>query len=114
MATGTRNTMTLVDPTTRPMVADFNGAPRLDDLKNKRVGVIDDSKVNAKEFLHEVLGLLDERYGVANVDYHAKPSASTRARVTLHAPHHRSRGQKYQGCLSTDTRLCRQFSMQSF
>ena len=76
MATGTRNTMNLVDPTTRPMVAEFNGAPRLDDLRNKRVGVIDDSKVNAREFLHEVLGLLDERYGVANVSYHAKPSAS--------------------------------------
>ena len=83
MATGTRNTMTLVDPTTRPMVAEFNGAPRLDDLKNKRVGVIDDSKVNAKEFLHEVLGLLDERYGISNVNYHAKPSASKPAEPNL-------------------------------
>ncbi len=83
MATGTRNTMTLVDPTTRPIAAEFNGAPRLDDLKNKRVGVIDDSKVNAKEVLHEVLGLLDERYGVANVNYHAKPSASKPAEPDL-------------------------------
>ena len=68
--------MTLVDPTTEPVVPEFAGAPRLADLKNKRVGVIDDSKVNAKEWLKELTDILDARYGIASLKYHAKPSAS--------------------------------------
>ena len=76
MATSTKRKMTLVDPTTEPVVPEFAGAPRLADLKNKRVGVIDDSKVNAKEWLKELTDLLDERFGIANLKYHAKPSAS--------------------------------------
>ena len=66
----------LVDPTTLPMVPEFEGAPRLTDLTDKRVGVIDDSKVNAKEYLEQLTDLLDERFGVASIKYHAKPSAS--------------------------------------
>lgn len=76
MATQTKQRMMLVDPTTQPDIAEFAGAPRLDDLSNKRVGIIDDSKVNAKEYLEEVIELLKERFGVASVNYHAKPSAS--------------------------------------
>jgi len=76
MATSTRRRMTLVDPTTEPVVPEFAGAPRLVDLKNKRIGVIDDSKVNAKEWLKELTGILDARYGIASIKYHAKPSAS--------------------------------------
>ena len=66
----------LIDPTTLPIVPEFQGAPRLDDLANKRVGVIDDSKVNAKEYLEQLTDLLNERFGVASLKYHAKPSAS--------------------------------------
>ena len=66
----------LVDPTTLPMVPEFEGAPRLTDLTDKRVGVIDDSKVNAKEYLEQLTALLNERFGVASIKYHAKPSAS--------------------------------------
>ena len=76
MATSTRRRMTLVDPTTEAIVPEFAGAPRLSDLKNKRVGVIDDSKVNAKEYLKELTDLIDERFGIASLKYHAKPSAS--------------------------------------
>ena len=76
MATQIKQRMLLVDPTTLPDIAEFAGAPRLDDLSNKRVGIIDDSKVNAKEYLEEVIDLLNERFGVASVKYHAKPSAS--------------------------------------
>ena len=64
------------DPTTLPIVPEFQGAPRLQDLTNKRVGVIDDSKVNAKEYLTQLTDLLDERFGIASIKYHAKPSAS--------------------------------------
>ena len=76
MVVETRQRYTLIDPTTLPTVPEFQGAPRLDDLSNKRVGVIDDSKVNAKEYLEQLTDLLNERFGVASIKYHAKPSAS--------------------------------------
>jgi hypothetical protein len=66
----------LVDPTTQPKALKFTGAPRLHDLLDKRVGVIDDSKENAKELLEEIVALLRQRFGVAAVKYHRKPSAS--------------------------------------
>ena len=76
MTVQTREQLLLVDPTTEPLIADFTGAPRLRDLSNKRVGLIDDSKPNAKEFLEEVTSLLRARFGVSSVRYHRKPSAS--------------------------------------
>ena len=76
MALETRTQHMLVDPTTQPIVASFTGAPRLKDLKGKRVGLIDDSKPNGKELLEELADLLKARYGVADVMYHRKPSAS--------------------------------------
>ena len=60
MVVETRQRYVLVDPTTLPMVPEFQGAPRLADLNNKRVGVIDDSKVNAKEYLEQLTDLLDQ------------------------------------------------------
>ena len=76
MATATRGRLLLVDPTTEPSPTHFDGAPRLRDLSDKRVGLIDDSKPNAKELLEEVTSILGERFGVATVKYHRKPSAS--------------------------------------
>lgn len=76
MVVETRQRYVLVDPTTLPMVPEFEGAPRLDDLHDKHVGVIDDSKVNAKEYLEQLTDLLNERFGIASIKYHAKPSAS--------------------------------------
>ena len=76
MALDTRSQHLLVDPTTEPIVPTFEFAPRLQDLTNKRVGMIDDSKENAKELLEEIASLLQERFGVECVNYHAKPSAS--------------------------------------
>ncbi len=74
MAIDTRKRLLLVDPTTQPDVAEYAVAPRLRDLSGKRLGLIDDSKVNAKELLHEVADVLNERYGVAGVKYHRKPA----------------------------------------
>ena len=76
MALETRKRYMLVDPTTQPIVTSFTGAPRLKDLRNKRVGLVDDSKPNGKELLEELTDLLKEKYGVADVMYHRKPSAS--------------------------------------
>ena len=76
MAITTKQQHTLVDPTTQPLGPDFTYAPRLTDLANKRIGLIDDSKENAKELLEEIEIVLRQRFGVAQVEYHRKPSAS--------------------------------------
>ena len=76
MALATRQQYVLVDPTTQPLATMFHGAPRLQDLTNKRVGFIDDSKENAQELLEEIAAVLRQRFGIANVVYHRKPSAS--------------------------------------
>ena len=66
----------LVDPTTSPVVPSFVAAPRLSDLKNKRIGLIDDCKENAKELLDIITDVIKEKFGVESVCYHRKPSAS--------------------------------------
>ena len=76
MATATQIQHTLVDPTTQPIVPEFMRAPRLDSLKDKRLGLIDDAKDGARELLEEIADVLQERHGVTKVVYHRKPSAS--------------------------------------
>ena len=76
MVTATRLRHTLVDPTTKPIIPAFVPAQRLDSLENKRLGLIDDAKDGARELLEEIADMLNEKYGVSNVVYHRKPSAS--------------------------------------
>jgi hypothetical protein len=76
MARVTRQQHVLVDPTTQPQRARFTGAPRLRDLTQKRLGLLDDSKENAQELLEELMTVLHQRFGVAEVVSHRKPSAS--------------------------------------
>ncbi len=66
----------LVDPTTQPLVPAFTAAPRVPDLRHKRLGILDNSKEKARELLAEMTSLLQERYEVAQVHYYRKPSAS--------------------------------------
>lgn len=65
----------LVDPTTSAIVPEFKLSNRLTDLDNKKVGLIDDAKENAKELLEEFASLLNERYEVSCQIYHQKPAA---------------------------------------
>jgi hypothetical protein len=65
----------VVDPTTSAIVPGFSLSKRLHDLENKRVGLIDDAKENARELLEEFSLLLNEKYGVTCQEYHQKPSA---------------------------------------
>ena len=83
MALVTRKQYLLVDPTTQPLLPTFTLAPRLRDLANKRVGLIDDSKENAKELLEEIVAVFRARLGVATVQYHRKPSASKPAEPAI-------------------------------
>jgi hypothetical protein len=71
-----KNQYVLVNPTTQPIVAPFNGAPRLPSLAGTRLGVIDDSKRNADVLLEELVELLRTRYEISEVKWHRKPSAS--------------------------------------
>ena len=48
----------------------------MESLENKRLGLIDDAKDGARELLEEIADVLNEKYGVSNVVYHRKPSAS--------------------------------------
>jgi len=57
------------------MIPDFKLSNRLQDLNNKKVGLIDDAKENAKELLEEFASVLNEQYGVSCQQYHQKPAA---------------------------------------
>ncbi len=70
------NEHVLVNPVTQPVIAPFNGAPRLASLAGTRVGLIDDSKRNADVLLEELAELLRTKYEIADVKWHRKPSAS--------------------------------------
>jgi hypothetical protein len=71
-----QNEYVLVNPTTEPMVAPFNGAPRLPALAGTRLGIIDDSKRNADVLLEELAEILRTRYEISDVKWRRKPSAS--------------------------------------
>ena len=70
------NEHVLVNPVTQPVIAPFNGAPRLASLAGTRLGLIDDSKRNADVLLEELSELLRTRYEIASVKWLRKPSAS--------------------------------------
>ena len=72
----TTNEHVLVNPVTQPVIAPFNGAPRLASLAGTRVGLIDDSKRNADVLLEELAEILRTRYEISGVQWHRKPSAS--------------------------------------
>ena len=72
----TTNEHVLVNPVTQPVIAPFNGAPRLASLAGTHVGLIDDSKRNADVLLEELADILRTRYEIAGVKWHRKPSAS--------------------------------------
>ena len=77
MAIDVERSFRLVDPITEPIRSSgFQYMPRLRDLRGKRVGIIDDSKRNARELLEAIYEELDSQYGFASLDYHRKPSAS--------------------------------------
>ncbi len=83
MTLATRRQYVLVNPVSRPQSTTFQGAPRLRELGHKRLGIIDDSKENAQELLEELTDLLRQRFGLAQVVYHRKPSASKPAAMEV-------------------------------
>ena len=72
----------LVNPVTQPIVAPFDGAPRLASLAGTRLGIIDDSKRNADVLLEELAEILRTRYEITEFTWHHTPSASRPAGPT--------------------------------
>ncbi len=72
----------LVNPVTQPIVAPFDGAPRLASLAGTRLGIIDDSKRNDVVLLEELSEILRTRYEITEFKWHRKPSASRPADPT--------------------------------
>ena len=72
----------LVNPVTQPIVAPFDGAPRLASLAGTRLGIIDDSKLNADVLLEDLSEVLLTRYEITEIKWHPKPSASRPADPT--------------------------------
>lgn len=69
----------VVDPAAEDDVQKSPLAPRLETLRGARVGLIDNAKHMAEQFLRETEVLLKTRYGVAEVTYFRKrnPSVAT-------------------------------------
>jgi hypothetical protein len=67
--------MKLYDPTAAPRTINAQLAPRLDTLKGKRAGILDNSKANAGTLMLAVTKILQERYGVTEVIKREKPVA---------------------------------------
>jgi hypothetical protein len=67
--------MKLYDPTAEPRAIKAQLAPRLETLKGKRAGILDNSKANAGTLMLAVTRILQERYGVTEVIKREKPVA---------------------------------------
>ncbi len=66
----------VLDPTFGEAVAASNTTVSLKSLAGRTVGLLDNSKLNVKEFLNSVEELLRSRHGVTNVVRLKKPDAS--------------------------------------
>ena len=76
MSTENIQKLVLVNPVNEAQTAESTYAPRLSELRGKRVGLLDNSKHNANKLLDAMAAILDAQYGFANLVRHRKPSAS--------------------------------------
>lgn len=74
---------TLVNPLDERAEAGASPAPRLDRLEGKTLALLDISKPGGSHFLDRMAELLTERYGVARVIRHTKPTYTKPAPSTL-------------------------------
>jgi hypothetical protein len=61
----------------------MSAAPRVSTLTGLRLGVLDNTKWNANRLLRKTAGLLEERHGLAEVNYYRKESFSKYAGQAL-------------------------------
>lgn len=83
-------TVQLVDPTgADPGKHPIALAPRPVDLRGKRLGLLDNSKVNSEVILHAIARILDEQFGFADTFYTKKHSAALPPHPEVMADLHR-------------------------
>ena len=68
--------LVVLDPTVEPTIVEASLAPRLDSLDGKVLGLLDNSKQNADNFLTLLERELSQRYRLAQVVRARKPTAS--------------------------------------
>lgn len=76
MSTDNIQKLVLIKPVNEAIPEQSSYAPRPAGLQGKRVGLLDNSKNNAGQFLEMVATILNEQYGFADIVRHRKPSAS--------------------------------------
>ena len=76
MPTENMQKLVLVTPVNEADTAESTYAPRVTDLRGKRVGLLDNSKNNANKLLDAMAVILHEQYGCIDSVRHRKPSAS--------------------------------------
>ena len=59
--------VTLYDPTAEPRILAAGRAPRLADLRGKKIAILDNSKANAGTLMLAVARRLQERYGAGEI-----------------------------------------------
>ena len=79
----TLRTVRLLDPTAQPPEGARPLAPRPDDLRGKRIGILHNTKANADVLMHRIAELLCHQYGASGVVYRRKAHAATAAPDTL-------------------------------
>lgn len=67
-------TVTLVNPLDESAREAAKPAPRLDSLKDKKIGLLDISKPGGRQFLNRVESLLKDKFGAAEVVRFQKPT----------------------------------------
>jgi hypothetical protein len=68
--------LTVLDPTSEPVVEQRERAPRPRSLEGLRVGFVDNSKRNSDKVLLFLDEMLRERYGIGTTLHRRKPTAS--------------------------------------
>ncbi len=71
--------MEILDPVAEASPPSIPLAQRGLDLRGKRLGLLDNSKPNAKELLEAVASALDQRYELARIVLRRKPTMSVPA-----------------------------------
>jgi hypothetical protein len=75
----------LYDPTAAPKVTAAALAPRLSELRGKRIGILDNSKANAGTLMPAVARILQDTYGAGAVVKRDKPVAGPPSPEALEA-----------------------------
>lgn len=72
MGEGREHELRLRDPVAGPTGAAFTHAPRVAELTGRRLGLIDNSKMNSDRMLDEIARILAAQYGLSSVARHRK------------------------------------------